>query len=111
VKTQSSKEKKIPKKSAPKKKSNEEKRNAVPVYGVEEYRIWRIYDAESKRWVPGTMGRRGKKEVDSRLHRFGREVGFCSLEMLGSVLDDHLKAVEERIWHIIHMPKSAVWRV
>jgi hypothetical protein len=32
VKAQSSKEKKIPKKSAPKKKSNEEKRNAMPVY-------------------------------------------------------------------------------
>jgi hypothetical protein len=50
-----------------------------------------------------------KKEVDSRVHWFGQEVGFCSL--LDSVLDDNLKAVEERIWHIIHMPKSAVWRV
>jgi hypothetical protein len=71
AKAQSSKEEKIPKKRTPKKKSNKEKRNSMPVYGAEEYRIWCTYDAESDRWVWWTIGRKGKKEVDSRAHRFG----------------------------------------
>jgi hypothetical protein len=74
-------------------KKNEDSRNAVPVCGASDHRIWRIFDAADERWVrstsSATVGQ--KKLVDSRACRCGREAGYSNGED-DSHFDGHLKA-------------------
>jgi hypothetical protein len=101
--------KKQPKKKKQKVKGKKnDSRNAVPIYGASEYRIWRIFDAAEERWVRATGGQ--KKLVDSRVHRYGREVGYSNGED-DSLFDIHLKAVEERLRNLTYLKKSGEWRI
>jgi hypothetical protein len=91
-------------------KKNEDSRNAVPIYGASDYRIWRIFDDADKRWVRWTSSATGLKLVDSRVHRYGREVGYPNGEDETN-FDGHLKAVEERLRNMSYLKKSGPWRI
>jgi hypothetical protein len=98
-------------KAKPKKKANaaSSKKQAAPIFGSAEFRIWRVFDEEAKCWKRWSRGSKHKKETESHIHRFAREVGFSS--MAEGELDDVLKKVEERLRNIIHNLKSEVRRV
>jgi hypothetical protein len=113
TKKQGAAAKKPPKKKVQKVKGkkNENARNAVPVCGASDCRIWRVFDDAGERWVRWTSSVTGQKRVDSRVHHCGREVGHSNGEDESS-LDTHLKAVEERLLrNMSHLKKSGPWRM
>jgi hypothetical protein len=106
--------KKPPKKKVQKVKGkkSEDSRNAVPICGASDHRIWCIFDAADERWVRSTSSATGdqKKLVDSRVHRYGCEVGYSNGED-DSHFDSHLKAVEERLRNMTYLKKSGKWPI
>jgi hypothetical protein len=91
-------------------KNEEDSRNAAPIYGASDYRIWRLFDVAHERWVRWTPNATGQKLVDSRVHRYGREAGYSNGED-ESHFDSHLKAVEERLRNISYLKNSGPWRI
>ena len=97
-------------------KKNEDSRNAAPVCGASDCRIWRIFDDARKRWVHWKSGVTSLKLVNSRVHRHGREAGYPNGEDEShfdghlKAVDGHLKAVEERLRDMSYLKKSGPWR-
>jgi hypothetical protein len=88
---------------------------AKPVYGASEFRIWRVYDVAMERWKP-IGGREQKKAgaqkgVDSRVHRFGRDVGFHTRENEIIVGDSRLMGAQDRLRQMPYKKDSDPWRV
>jgi hypothetical protein len=101
--------KKPPKKKAQQVKGKKNERNAVPVCGADDCRIWRIFDDDNERWVRWTSSATGQRLVDSRVHRCGREAGYSNGED-ESHFDTHLQAVEERLRNMSCLKRSGPWR-
>jgi hypothetical protein len=83
------------------------KEKAKPISGSAEFRIHRVLDKVTRRWrasVTSNIGvYTGKAEelVDSRVHRFGRDVGFIDSNTEHIVeLDNDLQKVQERLRHL-----------
>jgi len=68
----------------PAKKRKGAKKVLAPITGSEEFRIYRVFDPEANCWIRkedvNDDTNRAKKETDSRVHRFGREVGYIDDE-------------------------------
>jgi hypothetical protein len=102
--------KKLQRVKGSKAKNKEDSRKTVPIYGASDYRIWRHFDVEHERWVRWTPNATGQKLVNSRVHLYGREVGYSNGED-ESHFDSHLKAVEERLRNISYLKNSGPWRI
>jgi hypothetical protein len=79
------------------------KEKAKPIFGSAEFRIHCVLDNVTKRWrafrTSDTGVYKGKAEKldDSRVHRFGRDLGFIDSDTEHVELDNHLKKVQERL--------------
>jgi hypothetical protein len=121
-----SKTKQAPAKKPPKRKSQKvkeakapakKKEKAKPIFGSAEFRIHRVLDKVTKRWRAsvtsdiGVYTGKAEKLVDSRVHRFGRDVGFIDSDTEHVELDNHLQKVQERLRHLPRCANSEPWRV
>ena len=77
------------------------KEKAKPIFGSAEFRIHRVLDKVMKRWRAsvtsdiGVYTGKAEKLVDSRVHRFGRDVGFIDSDTEHVELDNHLQKVRK----------------
>jgi hypothetical protein len=59
----------------------------------------------------GVYTGKAEKLVDSRVHRFGRDVGFIDSNTEHVELDNHLQKVQERLRHLPRCANSEPWGV
>jgi hypothetical protein len=59
----------------------------------------------------GVLMGKAEKLVDSRVHRFGRDVGFTNSNTEHVEVDNHLQEVPERLRHLPQCANLEPWRV
>ena len=89
--------------------SEEERQNRPRKMTGNEHRVYRMKRnyGEEVRWVRWQMGQGNKKEVDSIVHRYGREIGFrCANDGAVDPGDERMRASRMRRGQLVYKPKS-----